>query len=97
MAASPLTPEFNMRNSNYLLNSQSAKELYLKVKDLPIYDYHCHLVPKEIYEDKEFTDIGALWLGGDHYKWRLMRLAGIDEANNAITAGFRTYKFTIFI
>ena len=68
-----------MRNNDYLLNSASAKELYLKVKELPIYDYHCHLVPKEIWEDEVFTDIGALWLGGDHYKWRLMRLAGIDE------------------
>ncbi len=68
-----------MRNNDYLLNSDSAKELYLKVKDLPIYDYHCHLVPREIWEDEVFADIGALWLGGDHYKWRLMRLAGIDE------------------
>ena len=62
-----------------LLNSDLAKELYLSVKDLPIYDYHCHLSPMEIYLDKEFENIAQIWLGGDHYKWRLMRNAGIDE------------------
>ncbi len=64
---------------NYLLTSDSAKRIYEKVRALPVVDYHCHLSPREIYEDKQFDNIGAMWLGGDHYKWRLMRNAGIDE------------------
>lgn len=66
--------------ADYLLNSPQALELYNGVKALPICDYHCHLSPKEIYEDKEFGCIGEMWLSGDHYKWRLMRQAGIDES-----------------
>ncbi|MDE6758203.1 MAG: glucuronate isomerase [Clostridia bacterium] len=62
-----------------LLKSKYAKKLYDEVKDLPIIDYHCHLSPKEIYEDIPFGNIGEMWLGGDHYKWRLMRAFGIDE------------------
>lgn len=61
------------------LKSETAKRLYSLVRDLPIVDYHCHLPPKDIFEDREFTDIAAMWLGGDHYKWRLMRAAGVDE------------------
>ncbi len=64
---------------NYLLKTQTAEALYRAVKQLPIIDYHCHLSPKEIEEDKPFTSIGELWLAGDHYKWRLMRCAGIPE------------------
>lgn len=63
----------------YMLNNETAKQIYGKVKDLPIVDYHCHLSPKEIFEDKPFSNIGEIWLGADHYKWRLMRTAGIDE------------------
>ncbi len=65
--------------SNYMLTSAAAEELYLSVKDLPIIDYHCHLSPQAIYEDKPFDNIGEIWLAGDHYKWRLMRAAGFDE------------------
>lgn len=61
------------------LSNEIAKELYEAVNDLPIIDYHCHLSPKEIFENRRFTDIGSLWLEGDHYKWRLMRAGGIDE------------------
>ena len=64
---------------NYMLSNTAAKNIYSAVKNLPIYDYHCHLSPKEIYEDKQFDNIGEMWLSGDHYKWRLMRTAGIDE------------------
>ena len=64
---------------NYLLKTADAQDIYFKIKDLPIVDYHCHLSAKEIYEDKPFDNIGEMWLGGDHYKWRLMRTAGIDE------------------
>ncbi|MBQ7339081.1 MAG: glucuronate isomerase [Clostridia bacterium] len=65
---------------NYLLPSQTAQALYAGIKDLPIVDYHCHLSPKEIYEDRKFDNIGEIWLGHDHYKWRLMREYGIEEA-----------------
>ena len=65
--------------NNYLLSSETAKALYQSVRELPIYDYHCHLSPKEIWEDKPFDNIGEMWLAGDHYKWRLMRAAGISE------------------
>ena len=46
---------------------------------MPIIDFHCHLSPREIYENRQFENITQLWLGGDHYKWRLMRSAGVDE------------------
>lgn len=72
----------------YLLGSRTAAELYKAVKKLPIYDYHCHLSPREIWEDKSFTDIAEMWLSGDHYKWRLMRAAGIDEAFITGSAGW---------
>ncbi len=65
--------------NTYLLENKTAFSLYESVKNLPIIDYHCHLSPQEIYEDKQFDNIGVIWLGGDHYKWRLMRTAGIDE------------------
>ena len=46
---------------------------------MPIVDYHCHISPKEIWDDKRFENITEVWLGGDHYKWRLMRANGVDE------------------
>ena len=72
-----------------VLTSDFAREIYGRVKDLPVVDYHCHLSPEEIHEDKPFENIGQMWLAGDHYKWRLMRAAGIDE--EYITGG-RTWK-----
>ena len=65
--------------SDVLLRSEAAKALYAEVKDLPIIDYHCHLNEKEIQADRGFDDLGELWLGGDHYKWRAMRMCGVDE------------------
>ena len=62
-----------------LLSSQSAKAVYKEVKDLPIIDYHCHLDQNKIKADATFSDIGELWLSGDHYKWRAMRLCSVDE------------------
>ncbi len=62
-----------------LLHGNFAPRLYDAVKDLPIYDYHCHLSPREIYEDVPATNLASLWLSGDHYKWRLMRQSGIAE------------------
>ena len=62
-----------------LLGSPTAERLYAAVRDLPIIDYHCHLNENEIRDDIGFASLGALWLGGDHYKWRAMRLCGVDE------------------
>ena len=62
-----------------LLNTPEAEELYQSVKELPIVDYHCHLDEKAIQDDRKFSDLGELWLSGDHYKWRAMRLCGVDE------------------
>lgn len=64
---------------NILLSGESSKEIYHSIKDLPIIDYHCHLDQAAIQADKKFTDIGELWLAGDHYKWRAMRMCGVDE------------------
>lgn len=65
---------------DFLLENETAIHLYESyAASMPIIDYHCHLDPKEIYEDKRFENITQLWLGGDHYKWRFMRACGIDE------------------
>ena len=64
---------------DFLLKTQTAKQLYAKCKNLPIIDYHCHVNPQEIYENKHFKNITELWLSGDHYKWRLMRSNGVEE------------------
>ncbi len=65
---------------DFLLSTPTAKKLYSEyAASMPIIDYHCHVSPKEIYEDKRFANITEVWLGGDHYKWRLMRSNGVDE------------------
>lgn len=65
---------------DFLLQNESAKVLYHEYsKSMPIIDYHCHLSPKEIAENKSFDNISELWLAGDHYKWRAMRYFGIEE------------------
>ena len=65
---------------DFLLNGKTAKLLYDKyAKDMPIFDYHCHLPEKQILENEEIKDIFEVWLKGDHYKWRLMRNYGVDE------------------
>ena len=67
-------------NSDFLLSTETARNLYHDyAADMPIIDYHCHLDPKEIYEDRRFENLTQVWLGGDHYKWRLMRSAGVAE------------------
>ena len=66
-------------DKDFLLSTETAKKLYAACENTPIFDWHCHLQPKEIYENKEPSDIAALWLGGDHYKWRGMRSCGISE------------------
>ncbi|MBR2294712.1 MAG: glucuronate isomerase [Clostridiales bacterium] len=67
-------------NDDFLLQSPKARFLYHNyASSLPIVDYHCHLDPKQIAENTGFDNITELWLGGDHYKWRLMRASGIEE------------------
>ncbi len=65
---------------NFLLTNKTAEKLYFDyAKDMPIFDYHCHLPEKQILENKPFSDVFEIWLKGDHYKWRLMRNYGINE------------------
>ena len=65
---------------DFLLDSPTASKLYYGyAAKMPIYDFHCHLNPKEIYEDKQYRSLTEVWLGGDHYKWRLLRQFGVDE------------------
>ncbi|MBQ7922134.1 MAG: glucuronate isomerase [Clostridia bacterium] len=67
-------------DKNFLLSTETARILYHNYAEkLPIIDYHCHVNPKDIAEDKQYSNITELWLGGDHYKWRAIRSAGIDE------------------
>ena len=67
-------------NDSFMLSGKTARKLYDSyAKDMPIIDYHCHLVPKMIADDHKFEDAYELFLGGDHYKWRQMRSFGIDE------------------
>ena len=66
---------------NFLLSNETAVKLYHNyAKNMPIIDYHCHLDPQAIAEDKHFDSIADIWLGGDHYKWRIMRTMGVDES-----------------
>ncbi|MGL4671285.1 glucuronate isomerase [Cetobacterium sp.] len=66
-------------DSDFLLKSDVSKKLYEYAEKMPIFDYHCHLNPKEIAENKSYENITQIWLYGDHYKWRAMRSNGIDE------------------
>ena len=65
-------------NDDFILTNETAKKLYHDyAENMPIIDYHCHINPKEIYENKKFKNITEIWLGGDHYKWRLIRSNGV--------------------
>ena len=65
---------------NFLLQNDRAVELYHRyARDLPIIDYHCHLPPAQVAEDRRFENLTQIWLSGDHYKWRAMRTAGVPE------------------
>ncbi|WP_321286105.1 glucuronate isomerase [uncultured Sunxiuqinia sp.] len=67
-------------DENFLLQTETAQKLYHEhAAKMPIFDYHCHISPKEIAEDKTFDNITQIWLYGDHYKWRAMRTNGVDE------------------
>jgi glucuronate isomerase len=67
-------------DKDFLLGTETARRLYHEAAALqPIFDYHCHLSPSEIAENRRYGDLAAIWLAGDHYKWRAMRANGIDE------------------
>lgn len=67
-------------DKDFLLSTDTAKELYHDfAANVPILDYHCHINPQEIAENRKFENITQVWLGGDHYKWRQMRSNGVDE------------------
>lgn len=68
-----------MGMGNFFLDSPAAQRLYEAGCELPIIDFHCHLSPQAIYEDRTFLSVGELMLSGDHYKWRLMRACGVEE------------------
>ncbi len=71
-------------NDDFILQSKTARHLFHDyAEDMPIIDYHCHIDPREISENKKFENITRIWLGGDHYKWRLIRSNGVPE--NEIT------------
>ncbi|HEU5291129.1 MAG TPA: glucuronate isomerase, partial [Cyclobacteriaceae bacterium] len=75
-----ITQEKSFLNDDFLLRNEFAKMLYHDyVKGLPIIDYHCHLPPNEIANNRQFENLTKIWLDGDHYKWRAMRTLGVDE------------------
>ena len=83
-------------DNNFLLSNKTAKKLYHNfAAQMPIIDYHCHIDPQDIYENRKFQNITQVWLGGDHYKWRIMRSNGVSE--DFITGGASDYdKFIKF-
>jgi glucuronate isomerase len=67
-------------DADFLLQTETAKRLYHEyAAEMPIFDYHCHISPQEIAEDRRFNNMAEIWLHGDHYKWRAMRANGVDE------------------
>lgn len=76
---------------DFMLTNEAARELYHEsAESQPIIDFHCHLNPQEIAENKQFENLSQIWLGGDHYKWRAMRANGIDE--HFITGSANDYE-----
>jgi len=70
----------NFLDHNFLLTNEISQKIYDDYAcDMPIIDYHCHINPQEIYENRNFENITQIWLGGDHYKWRLLRANGVAE------------------
>ncbi|GKX51474.1 glucuronate isomerase [Budvicia aquatica] len=67
-------------NDSFLLSTSAAERLYFDYAvPQPIFDYHCHLPPKDVAENRQFNNLAEIWLAGDHYKWRVLRTAGVDE------------------
>lgn len=70
----------NFLTEDFLLYSKTSKILYHDyAKDMPIFDYHCHLPPRDVAENRRFENLTQIWLAGDHYKWRAMRTNGVNE------------------
>lgn len=83
-------------NEDFLLETPVARKLYHDFAEhQPIIDYHCHISPKEVFEDRKFENITQVWLGGDHYKWRMIRTNGVPEEEVTGTASDRI-KFQRF-
>jgi glucuronate isomerase len=87
-------------NENFLLGNRTAIELYHKYsQNLPVIDFHCHLSPAMINEDRQFKNLTEAWMEGDHYKWRAMRTNGLDEkyctGNASDTEKFRKWAETV--
>lgn len=83
-------------DENFLLSNDSAVRLYHEyAKVMPIFDYHCHLIPKEIADNKRESSITSAWLYGDHYKWRQMRTNGYDETQGDDYEKFYHYADTV--
>jgi glucuronate isomerase len=85
---------------DFLLQSKTAQLLYHEhAKDMPIIDYHCHLPPEDIANDRQFENLTAIWLEGDHYKWRAMRTNGVAEhyctGNASAEEKFRKWAATV--
>ncbi|MBQ8319794.1 MAG: glucuronate isomerase [Clostridia bacterium] len=82
---------------NFLLKTKTAEKLYeTYAKNMPIFDYHCHLPEKQILENKPFNDVFEIWLSGDHYKWRLMRNYGVDEEMITGKSSTNKEKFLVY-
>ena len=82
---------------NFLLKTKTAEKLYEGyAKNMPIFDYHCHLPEKQILENKPFNDVFEIWLSGDHYKWRLMRNYGVDEEMITGVSTTNKEKFLVY-
>jgi len=79
-------------DKDFLLETDTAKNLYAAAENEPVYDYHCHLSPAQIAENRRMPDLADAWLSGDHYKWRMMRAMGIDEKNiTGKVSGYEKY------
>lgn len=67
-------------DADFLLQTETARVLYHQyASPMPVFDYHCHISPQEIAEDRSFNNLSEIWLHGDHYKWRAMRTNGVEE------------------
>ena len=85
---------------DFILQNETARKLYHEyARKMPIFDYHCHLPPRDIAENRQFKNIAEIWLEGDHYKWRVMRAAGVAERFITGDAGdfekFRAWAKTV--
>lgn len=82
-------------DENFLLTSDAARTLYHEyAAKMPVIDYHCHIDPSAIADDKRYSNITEVWLGGDHYKWRAMRCNGVAESD--ITGGLENEPYKVF-